>query len=1228
MTSHLTIRMAWHDNNWNGKICTGPEANVYCVGNHSLLSERLARERKIEIEKVHHDVPIDKIPGGYLPPCYYTTNAFSGFEVKVEHKHPFQGAKANKIPDKLPPYSVFTWPFRLSFNHSKKKKQVEGDYDPKLVQRINRFRAKFTPESFVFFYLNYDNPISADDATARGYYVLVGCALIKEVEEAKHFKLDPAWVENLKRRNPIKYKNFPSINWAFPVLYDFDKTGILLPYKEYLERVRKFPEEQTKLERMRVLIEEEALEPYFKYVATDVNDDGCIYLLYKMRKAIQIVQEDSIVDFIEQEKRIEQLLKKAWTSRGLYPSLGKVLDVVSGFGSKSFGKGNEIVECLERNLAGDEDLLERTFKILLSSKDPKYLKPFSSWISALRKALKDYDDQIDLIKKLSLFNLTHFQIERILNKKREAFLRDIDAKDLASNPYLIAEEYVPTEFLGEDKDMEELPDGPIGLFTIDIGMHPDPNYVEGSSKIQDLTPAGPERVRSLIIDYLKTIGDKGDCYANLDDVYDFIVNYPIFYKSSLNITKEKLENLQGAFKKHLEKRIHVEPTKTGIYFYLKEVKFAEGVILETIQCLLTESDYAFEITDVKKFNETEADKLQSIPEFDKQLFLNERNALLSNVLKKHFYVISGKPGSGKTKVLGKIIKELVNRNENVILLAPTGKAALRLQREVKEEIGVEPQTIDRFVYGTEFRKCLENFENILLLKNEKRLAIQNLIIDECSMVDLQRLSVLLEMLWNRGKESSKGPAVNRIILVGDENQLPPIGFGRPFFDIIQRIKDDKRYQNKNYIQLRSNCRSGFDPNILRLAEIYESKNRYYEERLEKLIKGGQVSKGLRVELWKTYEELEKLVVQNLDSLLPIPTTNITPKARNEGLNLLLGLWKEGYVKNKNCKEMGLDNFQILSPYRGETFGTLGLNTMTKNTYNPSEAPSYGYLSRFDHSDKIIRLNNWYGWDNQLRARTLRLSNGSIGVACDNKDGRKYYFPELIWPLRKLDDADNFELAYAITVHKAQGSEFSHVFFVLPKKKSLLTKELLYTALTRSKEDVVLFLQVSDAKSPLQIARERSAILTRNTSIFDPPEDIKAQLWPDQTVPVKSKIEYILYKYLDEAQRSKSLKFKYEWDLHLKNKGITIHPDFTIWVGSKLFYWEHLGILDLERYTKDWIERRDDYEANGFGTNLVTTDDLGGVRDELILGIINDLVRGTPKETPESKFSRHHYQLYS
>jgi len=115
--------------------------------------------------------------------------------------------------------------------------------------------------------------------------------------------------------------------------------------------------------------------------------------------------------------------------------------------------------------------------------------------------------------------------------------------------------------------------------------------------------------------------------------------------------------------------------------------------------------------------------------------------------------------------------------------------------------------------------------------------------------------------------------------------------------------------------------------------------------------------------------------------------------------------------------------------------------------------------------------------------------------------------------------------------------------------------------------------------------------------------------------------------LSEAQKQKRLEFKYEKELLFNNKGLTVHPDFTIKIGNRRYFWEHLGELDVKRYSRDWAERRKDYEENGLIDSLLTTDDLEGLREETILKVIDDLVKGQLYETADSKFSKHHYQLY-
>jgi hypothetical protein len=126
------------------------------------------------------------------------------------------------------------------------------------------------------------------------------------------------------------------------------------------------------------------------------------------------------------------------------------------------------------------------------------------------------------------------------------------------------------------------------------------------------------------------------------------------------------------------------------------------------------------------------------------------------------------------------------------------------------------------------------------------------------------------------------------------------------------------------------------------------------------------------------------------------------------------------------------------------------------------------------------------------------------------------------------------------------------------------------------------------------------------------------------VRVKSKIEYIIFKTLEAS----GLKFDYEQVLFFENGSRKIKPDFTVYVNERTYYWEHLGELDDKEYWTRWKVRRDWYKENGKYQNLVTTDDLGGVKQERILKVIKDISEDHLEDTAGNKFSDHHYLLYS
>ena len=1212
---HLTVRMAWHDNNWDGTVCKDPKRNVYCVGNSSLLSERLSKKRNLDIEIKNAGKRLDQL-GDYLPPCYWSSNAFSVHAAEIWHDHPWLPKKISGV---LQQYSVFTWPFAISFTVDYEERKKWGYYPPEKIidKRLNKLENNLTRgDSLVFFYLNYSNPVSGDS----GQYALVGCAPLVDISRTGKFDLDH---DELQRNRTGDKKNFSPLNWAIHVSYDFGENGVLLPYKDYLDRIDKHPSDEHLLDEVSVLIDAD-MSANFKYVAMGMNDDSCIYLLTKLRKSLlkigehDVIPDTSKVDL--QQERVERLLQKAWEKRGLYPGLGSVLDVLREVEEDDYGVGNEIVRTIKDN-SDSENAVDVVFSILTGEIDiPKYLKDYDNDLNEIIvNASDDYD--IDLLKKLSLFSLTPTQICNILGED----IIQADPDEIISNPYILCEEYEPPDQPEYTGDKTSVNDAGIPLFVIDIGMFPDSRFLGRNPDLQDMKSNAPQRIRAIIRDYLKSQGLNGDCFAPLEDVLEHIEEHPLFFKEHLSINKKQLVSKNSKYADHFERNIMIKQNDGRDYFYLQEIYDAEQRIEKGIESLLKRKDYKSSDATSIDLADDVAELSKKITNFPKDDFVKERRQLTKGILSKSLYVVTGIPGSGKTKALDVIIGLLKDKGEDVTLLAPTGKAALRLGNGAK--------TVDKLIHEYEYddilydlRKCVGDLKS--------RPNIENLVIDESSMLDLEKLDVLFRMITD-----PKGNIVaKRVVFVGDPNQLPPIGYGKPFYDIIQMIRKDRH--DSNYTKLQVNCRQD-SKEIIDIAEIFEyGKDDYDIGRLASIASGSYTSPMFKSVSWHDGDELEAKIASRLDDLFGETSQAQSNKASK--LNLLLGLDANGYVNKRDATTMKLDSFQILSPYKSRGSGS----TMHLNDYMQKEYREYErYLqdgrqyekTSFVHSDKIISTSNKKDWRGNMS-----IANGSIGMI--NIDTRHYGNKKRIFfsdgaaygSHRHRDylpgSVDEYELAYAITVHKSQGSEFEHTFVVVPQRKALLSKELIYTALTRAKTNVTLFVQTSrnddgSDENILDYACHRSDIRRRLTSVFFAPTDSDRKLEPATGVFVRSKVEYILYTKLKES----GIKFEYEKELKCKaydqDRDIEIKPDFTLTINGTEYYLEHLGMLDDNRYRTTWRRKLETYKINGLADRLITTDDLHGIQDECIDGILADVSKQKLTDTKNSPYSLHHYKTY-
>nr|AGS54126.1 exodeoxyribonuclease V alpha chain [uncultured bacterium contig00021] len=344
-------------------------------------------------------------------------------------------------------------------------------------------------------------------------------------------------------------------------------------------------------------------------------------------------------------------------------------------------------------------------------------------------------------------------------------------------------------------------------------------------------------------------------------------------------------------------------------------------------------------------------------------------------------IITGGPGTGKTTSLGETLAAKLKDNPDlkILLAAPTGKAAFRMNETLKKFNNLEAKTIHRLL-GTIHLSA--NFRHT----NANPLDANIIVIDECSMVDLPMMAKLLDAV----------PDINcHLYLLGDKNQLASVEAGSVFADICRKFEnDDTVYKKRNV-----NFRTQDSPGIIELSD--QILNNTIEDFNNKNVKHSEHF---------SFEELF------------------------DCYNGLLKAVDEKDALNK------LKVFQILCAIKKGRNGTENINR--ELSYRAGKAQA-------KFTPIIITENNY----------EQNLFNGDVGV----KDDDKAYFLNgtevKIFPLLTLPGHDD---AFAITIHKSQGSEYDRVAVMYPDTEqeddgqTILTRELLYTAITRARKECIIY----------------------------------------------------------------------------------------------------------------------------------------------------------------------------
>jgi hypothetical protein len=465
--------------------------------------------------------------------------------------------------------------------------------------------------------------------------------------------------------------------------------------------------------------------------------------------------------------------------------------------------------------------------------------------------------------------------------------------------------------------------------------------------------------------------------------------------------------------------------------------------------------------------------------------------------------------------------------------------------------------------------------------------------------------------------------VTRIILVGDPNQLPPIGAGRPFADLVGFLELAKGSTKVNRaelagalsrltVEVRSANKAGFSDS-LRLASWFTREPQLPDaDRVLSDLELGSPLNDLDVCLWQTPDQLREKLVEQIQKCL-----SLSGPGDVAGFNRALGFDNENRVKLD--EPGGAENFQILSPVRLHPHGTYELNRLIQRMFRKTElddaANPNKYWSRSfgDEQivlrDKVIQIRNQTreGYHGGTKEKPeVYLANGEIGlVASQNNRYINVAFARHSWLTFGYGDWDfskggaPLELAYALTVHKSQGSEFATVFVVLPKNCKPISRELLYTAVTRSRSKLVLLIEGQDVGMLYDLSRpEKSETIRRNTNLFVSAVRERMDVWPyaeylihrtERGDLVRSKSELVIANKLFQLR----IDYHYERPLEGDTQPGRLRPDFSfIDAAGDLVLWEHLGLMSRPGYRSGWQWKLNWYKQNGFelGRNLFTTED--------------------------------------
>ena len=1196
---HLTLRVPWHTGGWSGRVCGDPAANSWCSTLPRILKARVASA------EAPGEWFADLASGG-LPPCTAERGAFMSSRAWSRvFVHPYKdipkAAHGHLKPTRVdvPPYTDFATPFwwMLRGNQAAIEEQAPGQLPPDekppfpspWVYGRDRQRALLElffgrvseGESLTFFYAKSGNPV--DENAAR---MLVGVGLMTRLGRILKYEVDSGQAHFMWDR-PFHHSIRPD-----------GVEGFVLPYHQYLEADDSNASHD--LGEIAVRVPPEHVRA-FSYGTELADHDAAVVALVDLLRSVQAIRRHGRAEgpWSQREEWLDKQLARVWKARGAFPGLGAVLrgglrlscGAALAWDLQAQGTISPMQDpwpAVDGIIRGRSPAPRPEYRVALETQAPLW-----HTLSAERRAL---------LSLLSRFDLTPEQARRMFDteKRFEAGINVAD-EQLLENPYVMSE----LDCGGEG-------DGPISVQTLDLGLLPDDTVrvsspVPSPSTVAD--PFDPRRVRALTTSLLATAERDGDTLLSELEVRGRLadarglqaVDLPQeWFAAHEDFAKERFVRGEVQERATLQLR-HLQRTERLLERILssRAGKRVTSPVHEDWAAALGEV-----LAEGKVRRPADDDTSDHAARF-REAFRDQVSAL-EQLVERRLTVLVGPAGTGKTTVLGALFRSEQVRQGGVLLLAPTGKARVKLGRQAGSEGSAF--TIAQFLTQQgrfDWKRMQPKLDG-----GEQFRGARTVVVDECSMVTVVDLLALLQAL--------DLAHVQRVILVGDPSQLPPIGPGRPFADLVAWLRPDAQDEERNPARWRARQalselkvivrqREGAEvSHTLQLASWFADRPQPPDaDQIFDLLRTGKMN-DLSIVQWSTPPELNARLFEAMDDELGLNGDKV------EAMNRVLGLapYKSGWSVDNPDR---VESFQLLSPVRGPPWGTGELNRQVQARYrrSPREFDVVLGDERIRKHDKIIQIRNQRrgGYHHAEGAREWALANGEIGIYSYFKNGwaNIAFAGRSGWSFgyRKKEFGESgapVELAYAITVHKAQGSDFETVFLVLPRSGRLLSRELLYTALTRGRRKLVLLVEGDDPGWLFEYSHAGASVSARRngnlllSSVRDGPTEVPFAEHlihrADDGTLLRSKSEVIIANMLVAE------KVPYHYERLFVGEHVPGHrrPDFSfVDPAGDLILWEHLGMLDRESYRRSWARKKAFYEANGFhvGENLFTTVDKPG-----------------------------------